>query len=67
MWHCQDSILGPLEFLIYINNLPNALLNQRRFFADDTSLFRRLKRKIYNGVTLLQNLDGPQQPLTQHQ
>ena len=30
--------MGPLLFLIYINNLPNALLNQPRLYVDDTCL-----------------------------
>ena len=34
----QSFISVPLLFLIYINDLPNALLNQPRLYADDTCL-----------------------------
>ena len=35
----QGSILGPLFFLVYINDLSDGLTSNPKLFADDTSLF----------------------------
>ena len=35
----QGSILGPLFFLIYINDLSDDLTSNLKLYADDTSLF----------------------------
>ena len=50
----QGTILGPLLFLIYINDLSNNLSSATIHFADDTSLF-----SVLNDVNLSQfNLNG---------
>ena len=35
----RGSILRPLIFLVYINDLPEGLTTSAKLFADDTSLF----------------------------
>ena len=39
----QGSVLEPLLFLVYINDLPNGIESTCKIFADDTSLFSKVK------------------------
>jgi len=41
--HYTHYTVGPLLFLIYINDLPNELKSTAKLFADDTSLFTVVK------------------------
>ena len=52
----QGSVLGPILFAIYINDLPDALENMIKLFADDTKVFASVNNeedKTISRVTLI--------------
>ena len=51
----QGSVLGPILFLIYINDLEDDISSKVLKFADDTKVFRKVtndtdKHKVYRMI-----------------
>ena len=52
-----SSVLGPLLFLIYINDLPSGIESICKIFADDTSLFSKVEDATFSDTQLNNNLN----------
>jgi len=52
----QGSVLGPLLFLLFVNELPDWIVNSMRMFADDTKLWAEIRSESDNN-SLQKDLD----------
>ena len=52
----QGSVLGPILFLAYINDLPDNITSQVRIFADDTVVYAAISR-MDDSLALQRDLD----------
>ena len=52
----QGSVLGPLLFLIYINDLSDGIYSLCKIFADDTSIFSKMHNKHLSQTNLNNDL-----------
>jgi len=55
----QGSVLGPLLFLLYVNELPSSIKCDMNMVADDTRLWRRIST-IADSRVLQEDLDSLQ-------
>ena len=53
----QSSVIGPILFEIFINDMPKVVLNFAKLFADDCKLYGTLNRAVNVMQTDLNNLE----------
>ncbi len=49
----QCSVLGPLLFLLYINDFCKDVVSEDFMFADDTSLFKQIRNNIQHATSVV--------------
>ena len=52
----QGSVLGPLLFVLYINDLPESVISSILLFADDTKLFKEVN-SIADSLSIQRDID----------
>ena len=52
----QGSVLGPLLFLLFVNELPLWIVNNMKMFADDTKMWTKIKSAT-DGASLQSDLN----------
>ena len=52
----QGSVLGPISFIIFVNDMPDVINSMLLMFADDTKLYRTISSPIDHDI-LQQDID----------